>query len=82
MTEALDRWYERAAAGDPTAWPGRVAAPKTARALQFIPFEDLRVSALSSSYLVKHLIPRVGMVVVWGPPKCGKASGSSIWRCT
>jgi hypothetical protein len=23
-------------------------------------------------YLVQHLIPREGLVVVWGPPKCGK----------
>jgi AAA domain len=24
-------------------------------------------------YLIKGIIPRVGLVVVWGPPKCGKS---------
>src|SRR5262245_63434403 len=24
-------------------------------------------------YLVKGLIPRTGLIVVWGPPKCGKS---------
>jgi hypothetical protein len=27
----------------------------------------------AARYLVKGLIPSVGMVVVWGPPKCGKS---------
>ena len=27
-------------------------------------------------YLIKGIIPRVGLVVVWGPPKCGK----SFWK--
>jgi AAA domain len=25
------------------------------------------------SYLIKGLIPRAGLIVVWGPPKCGKS---------
>src|SRR5262245_65319399 len=24
-------------------------------------------------YLVKGLIPRTGLIVIWGPPKCGKS---------
>ncbi len=27
----------------------------------------------TSSYLVKGLIPRSGLTVIWGPPKCGKS---------
>ncbi len=27
----------------------------------------------SAPYLVKGLIPRAGLIVVWGPPKCGKS---------
>lgn len=27
----------------------------------------------TSFYLVKELVPREGLVVVWGPPKCGKS---------
>ena len=36
------------------------------------PFSALRPNG-TRAYLVKGLIPRVGLVVVWGPPKCGKS---------
>jgi len=29
--------------------------------------------ASTAVYLVKSLIPRTGLVVIWGPPKCGKS---------
>jgi hypothetical protein len=35
-------------------------------------FNDLKIGA-ERTYLVKGLIPRTGLVVVWGPPKCGKS---------
>jgi hypothetical protein len=35
-------------------------------------FRDVRL-ATSSAYLVKGIIPREGLTVVWGPPKCGKS---------
>jgi AAA domain len=28
---------------------------------------------MSPNYLVKGILPRVGLAVVWGPPKCGKS---------
>lgn len=34
-------------------------------------FKDIKLKT-SASYLVKGLIPREGIVVIWGPPKCGK----------
>ena len=37
-----------------------------------VPFVDLKPGT-SSSALVKGLVPRVGLTVVWGPPKCGKS---------
>jgi hypothetical protein len=40
--------------------------------LQLVPFDAL-VPNGERTYLVKRLIPRVGLVVVWGPPKCGKS---------
>src|SRR5262249_49468147 len=46
-------------------------APETPRRFQLVPFGQLSPGT-SSSYLVKGLIPRVGIVAVWGPPKCGK----------
>src|SRR5215472_2443632 len=47
-------------------------APETPRRFQLVPFGQLSPGT-SSSYLVKGLIPRVGIAAVWGPPKCGKS---------
>ena len=55
---------------------GRGRAPKLAaiapRRFQLVPFNDLNPGT-GPAYLVKGLIPRVGIVAVWGPPKCGKS---------
>ena len=40
------------------------------------PFADIG-GEISSPYLVKGIIPREGLVVVWGAPKTGK----SFWIC-
>ena len=37
-----------------------------------MPFDELRPGT-KSSYLVDGVIPRAGLVAVWGPPKCGKS---------
>jgi hypothetical protein len=39
---------------------------------QIKPFEAIKLST-EPSYRVKGILPRVGLVVVWGPPKCGKS---------
>ena len=39
---------------------------------KLVPFHALTVGS-EIVYLVKGLIPRTGLVVVWGPPKCGKS---------
>jgi hypothetical protein len=39
---------------------------------ELVAFEKIKLDA-TSPYLVKGLIPRVGLIVVWGPPKCGKS---------
>ena len=36
-------------------------------------FENIRLDTERRGYLVKGLIPSNGLVVVWGPPKCGKS---------
>jgi hypothetical protein len=43
-------------------------------ALRFpiVDFKDLALDT-DPQYLVKGLLPRSGVVVVWGPPKCGKS---------
>jgi hypothetical protein len=35
-------------------------------------FNEISLST-SAVYLVKNLIPRAGLIIVWGPPKCGKS---------
>lgn len=45
---------------------------RTARQqFKLVPFDAIEVGK-TRNYLVKGLIPREGLVVVWGPPKCGK----------
>jgi hypothetical protein len=35
-------------------------------------FDEIRVST-TRNYLIKGLLPRSGLAVIWGPPKCGKS---------
>ena len=37
-----------------------------------VPFDEIKLGA-ESRCLIKGLIPRVGLSVIWGPPKCGKS---------
>lgn len=52
-------------------YSGEVREPKRPR-LRPIPFRDVLLSN-DNRYLIKGLIPREGLVVIWGPPKCGKS---------
>jgi len=40
--------------------------------LLFTPFRDILLTT-ATRYVVKGLLPNVGLVVVWGEPKCGKS---------
>ncbi len=42
------------------------------RRFPLVRFDQIQLST-APSYLVKGLIPRQGLVVIWGPPKCGKS---------
>src|SRR6266436_2555709 len=46
--------------------------PTEPRHFSLVPFHQL-IPGTASTYLVKGLIPRNGIVAVWGPPKCGKS---------
>jgi len=39
---------------------------------ELIPFDAIKLDT-TPVYLVKGIIPRVGLCVFWGPPKCGKS---------
>lgn len=42
------------------------------RHLTLKPFDAIKLST-RPNYLVKGVLPRTGLAVVWGPPKCGKS---------
>ncbi|HUK07780.1 MAG TPA: AAA family ATPase [Stellaceae bacterium] len=46
-------------------------AGEAKRRFELVPFDRIHASP-SAAYLVRHLIPREGLIVAWGPPKCGK----------
>jgi AAA domain len=50
---------------------GKTSHAKPSR-IKLIRFDDLKPGT-EPEYLVHGLIPRAGLVVVWGPPKCGKS---------
>jgi hypothetical protein len=56
-----------------TERPTRPNGPaKSKRRFNFKAFADHAVST-KPNYLVKGIIPRGGLSIVWGPPKCGKS---------
>jgi hypothetical protein len=59
--------------GEREAWreSWRNGEAKTQR-FELIPFDKI-VLDTTPAYLVKGIVPRVGLCVFWGPPKCGKS---------
>lgn len=51
---------------------GGTEARKSKSRIRLVPFKDIKLGT-ERRYLVKGLIPRTGLVIVWGPPKCGKS---------
>jgi hypothetical protein len=71
--KAWEPWKDSAVeyrAKNGSAYSAPPATPQ--RRFPLVPFNELIVGT-SPAYLVKGLIPRVGIAVVWGPPKCGKS---------
>lgn len=46
--------------------------PDKEERFKLIPFAELKLNK-TPAYLVKDMIPRIGITIVWGPPKCGKS---------
>lgn len=40
--------------------------------IRLVPFDQIKLGT-EARYLVKGIIPRDGLIVAWGPPKCGKS---------
>jgi RecA-family ATPase len=54
---------------DPIA---RIEDFRLKRRFRPIRFKDIKLST-DQPYLIKGVLPREGLIVVWGPPKCGKS---------
>ena len=39
---------------------------------KLVPFGEINLST-EPNYLIKGIVPRAGLTVIWGPPKCGKS---------
>jgi hypothetical protein len=51
---------------------GALTARKKESRIKLIPFDKIKLGT-EPRYLVKGIIPRESLAVVWGPPKCGKS---------
>jgi hypothetical protein len=56
----------------PLDWPGEPQQQQQRQRFALMRLTDIPLSK-KRNYLVKGIAPRVGLVVVWGPPKCGKS---------
>ena len=45
---------------------------RSAHRFQLVHFREIRLET-TAAYLVRGIIPREGLIVIWGPPKCGKS---------
>jgi hypothetical protein len=61
-SDAVRKWADDARKVD------GASAPR----IRLVPFDDIKLGT-ERRYLVKGLIPRIGLAVVWGPPKSGKS---------
>jgi hypothetical protein len=60
-----------AAAVDDSTKP--IPSQKSLTAFPLLAFKDIRLDLTRRNYLVKGLLPRSGLAVIWGPPKCYKS---------
>ena len=51
---------------------GDMPGDKPTRRFKLVRFDQIRLPT-DPAYLVKGLIPREGLCIAWGPPKCGKS---------
>src|ERR1035437_7578960 len=58
--------------GDRQALAADRKAENKKHRFHLVPFEDIQLGT-EPQYLVKGIIPRVGLTVIWGPPKSGKS---------
>lgn len=55
-----------------SAQAGESPAPNNRRRFELTGFGDVQLNT-TAAYLVRNIVPAQGLIVVWGPPKCGKS---------
>ena len=53
-------------------WSPRAEKTSAPREFNLTPFDEISLST-ETGYLIKYILPRVELTVIWGPPKCGKS---------
>ena len=57
----------------PNTWGQPVRSSKKPPRFSLTAFGSIKLDPTRINYLIKGLLPRTGLVVIWGPPKCGKS---------
>lgn len=68
-TQALDALAE----SQPTANKRRKSIGRALVAFSLVAFKDIRLDPTQRNYLIKYLLPRRGLAVIWGAWKCYKS---------
>ena len=69
MSDGPDDYFGKRSGPEPTQ---KTNGADQGRRFRLVPFDQLRPGD-GPTYLVKGLFPKGGLVVIWGPPKCGKS---------
>jgi hypothetical protein len=54
------------------SWEAAQERLREVQRIYLVPFDEIKLS-LTRRYLVKGILPRIGIGVIWGIPKCGKS---------
>jgi hypothetical protein len=73
--ESLEEFGLSAGAGEPPIDEGIMPIPreKSLVAFPLVSFKDIRLDTTQRNYRIKGLLPRRGLVIIWGPKKCYKS---------
>jgi hypothetical protein len=72
IRRCIEMTYDPSLAENLLRFEHKKKRPADAPRFSLVPFNQLKPGT-GTSHLVKGLIPRIGIVAVWGPPKCGKS---------
>jgi hypothetical protein len=68
----LAKLQKKAKVNEGSTEPGPDGKPTKKSRLQLIPFKDIKLDT-GDDYLIEDAIPREGVCLIWGEPKCGKS---------